>query len=82
MASRQHNAALINLNCGCAAMFDRGFAHPLNQSTTASRTPVRHGFLWQHGVTLDADSFHTSKITGSGFAHWILLTGQFEGYGL
>lgn len=67
MASGQHNAAMIHLRGGRAALLDSCLAYPLNQSATTSRTPVRHSFLSEYGVTLDADSFHTSKITGSGF---------------
>jgi hypothetical protein len=75
MASGQHNAAMIHLSGGRAALLDSCLAYPLNQSATARRTPVRNGFLCEHSVTLDADSFHNSKSTGSGFTHRIRLAG-------
>jgi hypothetical protein len=82
MTPRQHNSPMINLRGGSAALFDSYLAYPVNQSTTTRRTPVRHRLLCEHGVTLDADSFHTSKTTGSGFAARTWVVGQLEGYGL
>src|ERR1039457_3061564 len=43
-----------------------GRAGPLNQRSTARRTPVRDGLLFEYCPALAANAFHTQKTTGYG----------------
>jgi len=69
MATRQHDAPMIHLGTSAT----RRHARPFQKRPTARRTPVRQRFLCNLGMTLTANTFHTSKdysICPDGITWW------------
>ncbi len=66
MTPRQNDAAMIDLSGGPGGLVSLGQTRPLGQGAATTRTPIRHGLLREHSMTLAANPFHTQEITGSG----------------